>query len=238
MLNINFVPDDYVQNSESRRTNLIYLVLFLLVMSVLCGSFVSIKLRQRAFAAREEDVNRRMSEAKESLKQFEELQTKRKEMIKAALTAAELLEPVQRSVLLASLTNNLPPGVSLLQLDLVQKQPRVKRVAPPVGSKYNQAQNKNSADGRETSREKLLETHINIEGIAPSDLQVAAYIEQLDKSVLLDNVALVESRERKVKDEALFRQFKLTAMLKKKIHLTKADIAKMKSKRETGSNIF
>ena len=69
-------------------------------------------------------------------------------------------------------------------------------------------------------------------------LEKEAYIEQLDKSVLLDNVALVESRERKVKDEALFRQFKLTAMLKKKIHLTKADIAKMKSKRETGSNIF
>lgn len=238
MLNINFVPDDYVQNSESRRTNLIYLVLFLLVMSVLCGSFVSIKLRQRAFAAREEEVNRRMSEAKESLKQFEELQTKRKEMIKAALTAAELLEPVQRSVLLASLTNNLPSGVSLLQLELIQKEPRTKRRVPPVGSKYQQAQDKNSAGEQKISQEKLLETHINIEGIAPSDLQVAAYIEQLDKSVLLDNVALVESRERKVKDEALFRQFKLTAMLKKKVHLTKADIVKMKSKRETGPNIF
>ena len=238
MLNINFVPDDYVQNTESRRTNLIYLVLFLLVMSVLCGSFVSIKLRQRAFATREEEVNRRMSAAKESLQQFEELQAKRKEMIKAALTAAELLEPVQRSVLLASLTNNLPAGVSLLQLELIQKKPRPKQRVPAVGSKYQQAQNKNSAGEQKISQEKLLETHINIEGIAPSDLQVAAYIEQLDKSILLDNVALVESRERKVKGEALFRQFKLTAMLKKKVHLTKADIAKIKSKRETGPNIF
>ena len=238
MLNINFVPDDYVQNSESRRTNLIYLVLFLLVMSVLCGSFVSIKLRQRAFATREAEVNRRMSEAKESLKQFEELQTKRKEMIKAALTAAELLEPVQRSVLLASLTNNLPAGVSLLQLGLIQKEPRTKRLAPPASSKYQKARNKNSAGDPKISRESRLETHINIEGIAPSDLQVAAYIEQLDKSVLLDNVALVESRERTVKDEAPFRQFKLTAMLKKKVHLSKTDIAKMKSKRETEPNVF
>jgi Tfp pilus assembly protein PilN len=238
MLNINFVPDDYVQNSESRRTNLIYLVLFLLVMSVLCGSFVSIKLRQRAFAAREEEVNKRMSEAKESLQQFEELQSKRKEMIKAALTAAELLEPVQRSVLLASLTNNLPAGVSLLQLELIQKEPRTKRLAPPVGSKYQQAQDENSAGDQKISQEKRLETHINIEGVAPSDLQVAAYIEQLDKSVLLDNVALVESKERKVEDEAFFRQFKLTAMLKKKVHLTKADVAKMKSKREAEPNVF
>jgi hypothetical protein len=28
MLNVNFVPDDYVKSSESRRTNLMYLVLF------------------------------------------------------------------------------------------------------------------------------------------------------------------------------------------------------------------
>jgi Tfp pilus assembly protein PilN len=238
MLNINFVPDDYVQNSESRRTNLMYLVLFLLVMSVLCGSFASIKLRQRAFAAREREVNQRMSDAQESLKQFEELQTKRKEMIKAALTAAELLEPVQRSVLLASLTNNLPPGVSLLQLNLTQKVPKTARHVPPAGGKYRQAKNKNSAGDQKISQEKLLKTYIDIEGIAPSDLQVAAYIEQLDKSILLDDVALVESRERKIKDETAFRQFKLTAMLRKEVHITKDDITKMKSKQETKANVF
>ena len=37
-------------------------------------------------------------------------------------------------------------------------------------------------------RETVLETHIDIEGIAPSDLQVAAYIEQLSNSTLLDIV--------------------------------------------------
>jgi hypothetical protein len=35
---------------------------------------------------------------------------------------------------------------------------------------------------------------MDIEGIAPSDLQVAAYIEHLGNSVLLDDVALVESK--------------------------------------------
>jgi hypothetical protein len=47
MVNINFVPDDYAQSNESRRTNLIYLVLFAVVMIALGGSFVSIKIRQR-----------------------------------------------------------------------------------------------------------------------------------------------------------------------------------------------
>ncbi|MHC4913089.1 MAG: hypothetical protein ACYTE5_08815, partial [Planctomycetota bacterium] len=132
MININFVPDDYVQNNESRRTNLMYLVLFGVVMAVLGGSFMTIKIRQKALIAEEKRVSTKMAQAEKAMKQFEELQAKRKVMIKTALTTAELLEPVPRSVLLASLTNNLPPGVSLLRLKLVQKKP--KRVRQPASA--------------------------------------------------------------------------------------------------------
>jgi Tfp pilus assembly protein PilN len=72
---------------------------------------------------------------------------------------------------------------------------------------------------------------MEIEGIAPSDLQVAAYIEHLSNSVLLRDVALVESNEKKV-DDAAFRQFKLTAMLSREVHLTKDDVDHIRSKAE------
>ena len=114
MLNINFVPEDYVQSSESRRTNLMYLVLFAVVMAVLGGSFVTIKVRQRALNAKEKLTNEKMVLAREAIRQFEELQMKRKAMMKTALLTTELLESVPRSVVLASLTNNLPSGVSFL----------------------------------------------------------------------------------------------------------------------------
>lgn len=230
MANINFVPDDYVQGNESRRTNLVYLVLFAVVMTALGGSFVAIKLRQRACSTNEKLVNARMAEIREVINQFEQLQEKRREMMKTALTTAELLEPVPRSILLASLTNSLPSGVSLVKLDLVQKQSeRTSRTAPAVrGSKYQTAQSQSSTaqDNEEQAGEnpeKLLETHISIGGTAPSDLQVAAYIERLSRSTLLDRVALVESKECKIEDNT-FRQFKLTAMLKKDVHLTKEDV--------------
>jgi len=243
MLNINFVPDDYTQSNDSRRTNLIYLVLFAVVMTALGGSFVSIKIRQRACRISEELVNARMTEIQEAIKQFEELQTKKREMMKTALTTAELLEPVPRSILLASLTNNLPPGVSLSEVNLVQKQS--KQSTPVVKtSKYQVAQAQKTASQSNGSQqaaqsqsnepenpEKLLETHINIGGIAPSDLQVASYIEQLSNSSLLDNVALIESKEYKLQDSTL-RQFKLSAMLRKNAHLTKEDIEGIKSKAE------
>jgi len=233
MLNINFVPDDYTQSSESRRTNLLYLVLLGVVMAVLGGSFLTIKLRQRSFKAKGGLVNAKMVRAQEAIRQFEELQTKRKVMMKTALTIAELLEPVPRSVLLASLTNNLPPGVSLLRLSLVQKEPKQARRVAGAANKYREAQAKRATAAQaEVSREKLLETHIDIGGMAASDLQVAAYIERLSSSSLLYNVALVESKEYKIEDMT-YRQFKLTAMVRKDVQLSSQDVERIRTKAES-----
>jgi len=238
MSNINFVPDDYVQNSESRRTNLIYIVLFAIVMAGLGGSFLTIKIRQKALRDKEDFINKKMVEAKVSLQKFEELQTKRKEMMKTALTTADLIESVPRSVLLAALTNNLPFGMSLTKVGFEQKEPKNTAPSSTVKSvsKYDAAKAKDDAEP-EVSREKLLETNIAIEGIAPSDLQVASFIERLGVSPLFINVALVESKEYKV-NETAFRYFKLTAMLRKDVHLSKEDIDMIREKHEGVPNAF
>jgi Tfp pilus assembly protein PilN len=233
MPNINFVPDDYIQSNESRRANLMCLILFSVVMAALGGSFVTIKIRQRACRAEESLVNAKMTRLEQSIKQFEDLQSKRQEMMRTALTTAELLEPVPRSVLLASLTNSLPAGVSLSKLDLMQKEDRSHGSQNRASvNKYQAAQAKaGAAPETPASAEKAYSVQMDIEGIAPSDLQVAAYIEHLGNSILLEDVALIESKEKKVEDTA-FRQFKLTAMLNREIHLTKEDIDEIRSKAE------
>lgn len=233
MVDVNFVPEDYAQNNECRRTNFIYLVLFAVLMTALGGSFAAVKIRQRTCIANEELVNKRLAEMQEAIRQFEELQGRRREMMKTALTTAELIEPVPRSILLASLTNNLPTGVSLSDLKLVQKQIK-QNTSVATTSKYQATQaQKNSQQSQQSAAsanpEKLIETHIDIGGVAPTDLQVAAYIERLTNSSLLDNVALVESKEYKVDGNTL-RQFKLTAMLRKDVHLTKEDVELIRSK--------
>jgi len=245
MLNINFVPDDYVQSNESRRTNLMYLVLLAVAMTALAGSFVTIRIRQRAFRAKEELINKRIDNIQQAIKQFEQLQAKRKEMMKAALTTAQLLEPVPRSVLLASLTNNLPAGVSLLRLYMEQKEPkkdpalRETKLSSPLApaNKYQAAQANKASTAENISSEQLLETYIEIGGMAPSDLQVAAYIERLSNSSLLQNVALVESKEFKI-DDTIFRRFKLTAMLRGDVQLTKEDVDRIRAERGNASHSF
>jgi Tfp pilus assembly protein PilN len=237
MLNINFVPDDYVQGKESHRTNFLYLILFAVVIAGLVGIFVTIKVRQRGLNSKELKINEQMAKAQESIAQLEQLQSKRKTMMKTALTTSELIEPVPRSVLVACLTNNLPPGASLLELTVVQKEPSNQRYNRQTMNKYQSAKSNKPADNsnsEEISKEKLLQTYINIEGIAPSDFDVATYIERLNASKLVDDVALVESKEyrrRAVRvdqqDESLepvLRQFKLNSSLKKGVHLSEEDI--------------
>lgn len=232
MPNINFVPDDYVQSNESRRANLMCLILFSVVIAALAGSFVTIRIRQRACMAEEELVSARMAKMEESIRKFEEIQARRKEMMRTALTTAELIEPIPRSVVLASLTNSLPPGVSLLKLDLIQSQQRATAAQGRTQrTRYQAAQGGAAQQESGVSAERMLETRMSIEGIAPSDLQVAAYIEYLDNSLLLENVALVESKERKIQDTA-FRQFRLTALLRGGVHLTKEDIDEIRAKAE------
>ena len=152
-------------------------------------------------------------------------------MMKTALTTAELLEPVPRSVLLASLTNNLPAGVSLVKLELVQKEPK-RTSSHAAASKYRAAQAENGESSQSNvPQEKLLETHIDIGGMAPSDLQVADYMGRLKMSSLLAHVDLVESKEHKVEDTS-FREFKLKAQLAGDVHLTKDDVDRIRKRAE------
>ena len=239
MANINFVPDDYIQNNESRRTNLFCVVLLLIVMIGLMGAFGIIKMRQTACATQEGLVNDKMSRMQAAIKQFEELQTKRKEMMKTALMTAELLEPVPRSIVLASLTNELPSETSLMQVKFSQRESTGK---PDQTSNYQAAKkasgNGSTWDAAVASPERGLETEVDIGGIAPTDSQVAEYIERLGGSSLFDGVALVESKEYKTAEATVLREFRLKATLRKSVRLTADDVKRIRAKAETSVHNF
>jgi hypothetical protein len=142
---------------------------------------------------------------------------------------AELLEPVPRSIILASLTNNLPSGVSLLDFQLKEKETQTLKPSAQqkTSSKYAAANSK--ADSQESKQ--MVETNIQIKGIAPSDIQVADFIARLDRAILFDNVSLVESKETEI-EKIKYRQFHLKALIRSDLTLTKEDIDAIREKRE------
>lgn len=150
-------------------------------------------------------------------------------MMRTMVMTAELLEPIPRSIILAALTNNLPGGVSLLETRISEKEIIRAAPAPAKASQYQAAGAK--AASQQEPPQKSIETTIEIKGIAPSDIEVAAYIARLSGSVLFDSVALVESKEHKIK-ETRFREFKLKTMLARNTVLSREDIGKIREKRE------
>ncbi len=239
MVKIDFVPNDYIQQRDSGRANFLYLVLFGALMGAIGVTFSIIKMRQKVVESDLISLNLQMSKAQDQIAQLEELKGKSKAMMKTMVMTAELLEPIPRSIILAGLTNNLPSGVSLLELKLEEKELSLPK-PPPAKPGTNTYQQKTAqpagllakpgqgvADAAPVIEKKPVETTVEIKGIAPSDLEVAAYITRLGSSILMDNVSLIESKEYTL-DEAVFREFRLKVKLKPNLQLSKADVEKIR----------
>jgi len=218
---INFVPDDYVQQRRASRSNVLYLMLLLAMLGAIGITFGFIKMRQRAVQTELAQLNSRMAEAQQQIAQLEELKTKSQTMMKTMVMTAELLEAVPRSIILASLTNNLPSGVSLLDFGLQEKETQIYKSAAKntTSSRYSKA-NATAAAGEP---QKTVSTNLQIKGIAPSDIQVAGFISRLNDAILFDDVSLVESKEIEI-EKIKYRQFQLKAVIRPDLALTKENI--------------
>ena len=229
MATINFVPNDYVQQKQSTRANSLYLILLAAVLGGIGVTFSILKMRQHSVESELNVLNSQMNQAQEQIAKLEELKAKSHTRMKVMMMTAALLEPVPRSILLASLTNNLPAGVSLIDFKMEEGDVKSVAAAPKkkTGSQYEKKGK--AAAVAEPSAVPEPEVKLELEGLAPSDIEVANYIANLSTSILLQNVQLIESRE-KVIDKVKYREFRLKAKLVPDIKLTKEDIEQIRNK--------
>lgn len=230
MATINFVPDDYVQQRQSSRANVLYLMMLTAMLGAIGVTFGFIKMRQKAVKGELEQLDLRMKQTQQQMAELEQLEKQRVTMMKTMVTTAELLEPVPRSILLASLTNNLPTGVSLLEFKLQEKE-IISKPASAGGQPKAKGATSAAASKEAAQPVTTVESSLDIVGIAPSDIQVAAFIAHLSGTILFDQVALVESKEEDI-DGVKFRQFRLNAMLKPNLTLSKEDIDTIRKTQE------
>ena len=228
MSKVDFLPEDYVDRKAQQRTNILCLSLFFVVMSVLAATLAITEKRQRNMNLREERVRDKFVQAGENLKQVQLLEQKKRQMMQKAQVSVSLMETVPRSLLLATVTNNLPSGVSLLAYDL-----KTKVVKPTTStSRLIQSRNKRKArsQGAQATEKSSIpvpekvNTSIEIEGLAGSDLQVARFIANLNVSVLFEQVNLIFSEEHDYEGEAL-RRFKIMIVLDPDAKANKEDVA-------------
>ncbi|MCF7957883.1 MAG: PilN domain-containing protein [Phycisphaerae bacterium] len=216
---IDFLPEDYLEKKSQKRTNIICLFLFVIVAAGVGTAFLLTEQRNHAVEVASQAMNAKMAHASKALKQLELLENKKKLMNDKAAISAILIEPVPRSLLLATITNDLPAGMSLLEFTLASKEimPKVE----PTDKKKSRKVKKNTV--KKVVAPKCYETTIEVTGLAFSDLEVATLIANLGQSFLFDQVTPVFTEAHEI-DEVVMRRFKLRISLDPTIRADKESV--------------
>jgi Tfp pilus assembly protein PilN len=214
---INFLPDDYVERQGRRRANVICLVLggvsILMIGAVVGYHFVSML----GLASMRALVEQQYVEATQQIEQLKQLEERKTGLMRKVDLSTTLLERVPRSHLLARLVNYLPTNTSLMSLTMKMEEADVKVADAPAAAaaaaadeKANPAAAKKGAANKgkaDTIRIKRLV--FRVDGLAPTDVEVAAYISRLSADPLLREVDLQFSEEFPYKDTLQMRRFQL-----------------------------
>ena len=174
--NASFLPEDYIAQKAERRTNVVSLVLFAVVMLAVFLAFLVTNQKWSKVKDDQARINLQYQTAAREIRELNELEEQKKEMIDKAELAAALVERVPRSILLAELINRMPARLSLLDFELtsekVRVSPRVKketvgktgRLAPKRGKTKAQA-----TDGPAKVEAPRFRVDIVLTGVAPTD---------------------------------------------------------------------
>ena len=199
---LSFLPEDYLLNQQRRRTNVICAGLFVVILAAVALAFASADQMLRRTEHQHAELERRYATAANRIRQVRDVQKKQQTLARQAELTSGLLERVPRSNLLAVLTNALPGGATLTDIDLVTRrvaQPRVARppVRPPL-----------KAAPVPMKREVI----VRINGRSEDDARVAAYLRALDASPMLKDVNLLLTQEEQ-RDGQAGRKFGIEATL-------------------------
>ncbi|MGA0175039.1 MAG: PilN domain-containing protein, partial [Phycisphaerales bacterium] len=171
---------------------------------------------------RQEQVSASFSAVAVEIRDMQEQEKTRREMLEKAQLAASLVDPVPRSILLSELVRRMPEKVSLLELELRSEPVKVVRAKPvaaaPAAAPKSRAA---AARGQARTAEKAeppkpeplrYAVALTIVGLAPSDLDVSEYLQNLNQFDLLESVRLEVSEEKQVAGLPT-RQFRIAIRL-------------------------
>jgi len=233
---LSFLPDDYLERKAQRRTNVVCALLFLVVMVAIGSTFTITERSGKAVETEHASVEKQYTEAAKRIQLKAQLEEKQATMEKQAELSASLLEKVPRSYLLAQITNSLPVGVSLIDMNLESKL-RNANATSSGQSKTPFEQKKAASDPSKkpaapVQQAKTYDVNMKITGVAFNDGQTSQFISKLNTVKIFKDVNLLISEEYKDRDSEegqQLRKFQLEATLDPTAEVTAADQEKAKT---------
>ena len=206
-----FLPDDYVREARERRSGFFALALFAIVMGSVFAAFLVTNRQWTSVRTAQANINAETEKAAKEIEEMKRLETMRAQMVEKAELARGLLEPVPRSVLLASLVNTMPADLSLIELEVKSEEIKSQKPASPQGAdpKARRMTKGNEPEAPAKPEPVRRRVVVNATGVAPDDLDVSGWMGALSKVPFLSGIRLEVSEEKEV-GSAMMRQFRIS----------------------------
>jgi len=212
-MNDSFLPNEYTEQRIDRRTHVMAMLLFVVVLVAVFAAFLWKRNEWKQVEHVRQEVEERYEAAGAEVTQLMMLKVAQQVTITRAELAAALVEKVPRSILLAELINHMPAGLGLLEFKLESS-----RIVDPEKNKGKNSKGRKSRAGTRNQKQDerpeapRYNTRLSLTGFAPTDVHVSEFLAALNDHMLLENVNLVSSQETVAEDRTI-REFKLTAVL-------------------------
>ena len=202
--NMSFLPEDYLDKRVARRTNVICISLFAVVMVGVVAAFFVTGRQRSEVRAQQAEVNKLFEEAARRLEQLEELQAQKQQMVHKAKIASILVERVPRPLLIAEIVNHMPANLSLLEFGLKTD---VRRAAPPRTAMEREKKNLKARAKAAEPRIEAPQTVVTIRmiGVAPPDVEVAQFITEMSNHPIFRDAILQYSEQTTVENREMRR---------------------------------
>ena len=204
---MNFLPDDYVEKREAARSAVIFVGLLLLVVGGIVGTYLFKKWQAGEVFIHQAKVEAQFEDAEKRIAEADEIDQQKATMVAKAELATTLMERVPRNLLLRQLTELQPPSVHMVSLELTTKDIKDAGPATPM-SEMEKAKRKQEGLPPIPAKPPEREVTVDLVSVAPSDAEVAKYVEALGKSKVLTDVNLLFSEEFKVGKKDAERQIR------------------------------
>ncbi|HBZ97542.1 MAG TPA: hypothetical protein DEO57_06825 [Phycisphaerales bacterium] len=207
-----FLPPEYVEQKRDRRTSLLAIGLFAVIVFAIAAAFLHRQDQLQRAIERQEHAIERTREAGQQVALLTNLQASRLQMLDRAELAAALVERVPRSILMAQLIGRMPEGLALTEFDLGST-----RIRTPPSEVVVDASGRRTARTAAATDPAPIEVpryvvRLGLKGVAPTDLHVSEFLAALNDDPLLERVRL-ESTQEDVVDRDIVRRFEITCAL-------------------------
>ncbi len=217
--NSSFLPADYLQNKIERRTNIIGLALFTVVITGVVGAFFVTNRQWKTVKAQQRTINAEYATEAKKIEQLQVLQAQEAEKIMKGNIINALVEPIPRSVLFSEIINRMPRDITLTEFELDGKREKVSR-SKSSSHNLSKSRGKKSTKAKDDDKDPVSSIppvpayaySLSITGVSSSDTVIADFASRLRDCPLLLNVDIRASGDATV-DEVAVRQFTIVGTL-------------------------